>query len=177
MLRSFAFLALGLFGIVLIGCEPVPPAAPPKAPAKDAHAHDDHEHGDHAHDDHDHKDGDHKHDDHADEAAPKTYAEAIEKIETLRKSIKDNFDADKLKEADTAVHEVGHILESVVKLSAKESLSPEDTETVKKSVETLFDQFGKIDDKLHGGMGSTYNDVAKEIEAAIAALQSKVKAK
>lgn len=174
MLRSFAFLALGLFGIVLIGCEPVPPAAPPKAPAKDAHAHDDHEHGDHAHDDHDHKDGDHKHDD---EAAPKTYAEAIEKIETLRKSIKDNFDADKLKEADTAVHEVGHILESVVKLSAKESLSPEDTETVKKSVETLFDQFGKIDDKLHGGMGSTYNDVAKEIEAAIAALQSKVKAK
>jgi len=167
---------------------------------KESHGHDDHGHDDHKHDDAehgdhdhaDHKDDDHhhaeagnkgetgKHDDHdhahdKSEAAPATYAAAVEEIEHLRKTIKEHFDAKKLKEADDAVHEVGHVLETVTKLAAKASLPAEDLELVKKHVEELFTAFGKIDEKLHGGQGSDYNDVAKEIEAAVEALKSKVK--
>ena len=127
----------------------------------------------HGHDDHGHDDHDHDHD--KSEAAPATYAAAVEEIEHLRKTIKEHFDAKKLKEADDAVHEVGHVLETVTKLAAKASLPAEDLELVKKHVEELFTAFGKIDEKLHGGQGSDYNDVAKEIEAAVEALKSKVK--
>lgn len=198
-LRMTLFLCIGTLGLLTIGCAP-PASTPPQnnsAATKDDHDHEhgdhDHEHGkddhDHAHDDHDHahKDGDHEHkegdhDEHAHagkEKAPETYADAVHEIDELRKSIQENFEADKLKEADSAVHEVGHILEEVTKLAKKASLSDADQEEVQKNVEILFDALGKVDDRLHtkdASQGSDYKGVAKEVEAAIDVLKSKVKA-
>ena len=135
--------------------------------------HDDHDHADKDHEDHDHADHDHEKSEHK---TADTYAAAVDEIERLRKSIKTGFDEKKLKEADEAVHEVGHVLETVTKLAAKASLSAEDQALVKKHVEDLFTAFGKIDEKLHGAVGSDYNEVAKEIEAAIEVLKSKIPA-
>lgn len=191
-IRFALLFCVGTLGLLTIGCAP-PSSAPPttnSSTAKDDHDHDhgdhDHDHGkddhDHDHADHDHKDGDHDHDKHAHsdhEESSETYADAVKEIEALQKSIKENFEADKLEDADTAVHEVGHVLEEVTKLAEKASLTPEDLEAVKKNVEVLFDAFGKIDDRLHSkdaAKGSDYKGVAKEIEAAIEVLKSKVKA-
>jgi len=189
-IRFALLFCVGTLGLLTIGCAP-PASAPPttnSSTAKDDHDHDhgDHDHGkddhDHDHADHDHKDGDHDHDKHAHsdhEKSSETYADAVKEIEALQKSVKENFEADKLEDADTAVHEVGHVLEEVTKLAEKASLSPEDLESVKKNVEVLFDAFGKIDDRLHSkdaAKGSDYKGVAKEIESAIEVLKSKVKA-
>lgn len=183
-IRFALFLCIGYLGLLTFGCAP---PAPTPAPPSSAAGKEDHDHaeGDHAHDhgkeDHDHKDGDHDHDKHAasgEEKHAETYADAVKEIEALRKSIKENFDAKKPAEADPAVHEVGHVLEAVTKLAEKAALSPEDQAEVKKNVETLFDAFGKIDDRLHSNdaaKGSDYNGVAKELEAALDVLKSKVK--
>jgi hypothetical protein len=183
-IRFALFLCIGYLGLHTFGCAPPAPVSKP-TPPNTAAAKDDHDHGKDGHDDHDHdhKDGDHDHDHdkHAEAGEEKhseTYADAVNEIEALRKSIKENFDAKKLAEADTAVHEVGHVLEAVTKLAEKAALSPEDQAEVKKNVEALFDAFGKIDDRLHSNdaaKGSDYNGVAKELEAALDVLKSKVK--
>lgn len=190
---QFAMLyCISCLGLLTLGCEPAPTtSAPPKA-ATTEHSHD-HEEGDHdkhvhaegndekEDHDHEHKEGDHDHEKHAHSEAehvPETYADAVNEIESLRKSIKEHFDVKKLEEADSAVHEVGHILEEVVKLAEKASLNSDDLGDVKKNVDILFDAFEKIDDRLHSkgsSKGSDYSEVSNEIEAAVAVLKTKVK--
>lgn len=109
----------------------------------------------------------------ADEEDLDTYAAALRKIDSLRSAIKDAFAAKDLDKADAPVHEVGHLLEKLPALASKEKLSAEDQSAVKQAVDELFASFGKIDDKLHGGQGNTYEDVARQVDAAMETLQAK----
>lgn len=126
-----------------------------------------------AHDDHDHE-HDHDHD-HGDEY--ESYAAAVAAIAQLRDSVRDGMAADNHEEADEALHEIGHLLEHVPELAEKASADSIDVDAVKQAVDTLLDAFGRIDETLHGGEGSTYDDESAEIDAAIATLQDQAAAK
>jgi hypothetical protein len=163
---------LGIACFAVAGCSASnPPAAPSaSAPAKDDHDHD--------HDPMAGKHSDHKHDHgagHAAEDEPASYADAVQKVDALCGATKDAFAAKDMEKADIPVHKLGHVLEDIPELAAKESLSAEDQEAIKKAVEELFDCFGKIDDKLHGNEGKSYDEVAARIDAALQTLRSKLK--
>ncbi len=65
-----------------------------------------------------------------------------------------------------------HVLEAIPTLADKQSLSEADEEAVKKAVDTLFDAFGQIDEKVHGDGEPSYTPYAEKIESAIGTLQS-----
>lgn len=118
--------------------------------------------------------GDHNHDQPhgADNGPIRTCVEAIQKVMALRAEIQAGFSMKDLDRADGPVHEIGHLLEDFQELAAKESLSDEQRETVKKSIHTLFEAFGTLDKTIHSGKGKSYVDLAGEIDGAIAALQA-----
>lgn len=106
-----------------------------------------------------------------DHAHASTYAEAITHIEKLNTDISAAFTAGKGVDADAQVHEIGHALEDVISLAKKSALSEEDQVAVGTAVESLLDAFGKIDEKLHGGDGANYEDVATDITTAMDVLK------
>ena len=168
------FLSLGVLAFVFcLGCNQSPTAE--KAPEA-AHEDHDHEHAhDHAHEGHDHEGHDHAHDEHAEES--KTYAEAVEKVEAARDTIRDSLAAGEKDKADTALHALGHVLEAVPELAKKSTLSAEDQEAVKKDVEELFDLFGKLDEQIHGNLEITYDTFGEKIDAAVTRLHERIEKK
>jgi len=139
--------------LLVFGCNPSPPPAPKAAPA-------DHD-GEHAHDD----DGEHEH--------HETYADAVKELDELRLAAKNALAENHVEEADKAVHELGHILAELPALADKEGAMAD--ERVKPAIDDLFDCFDQIDQKLEGGVGKTYDEVADRIDAAMDTLRSKVK--
>lgn len=105
-----------------------------------------------------------------------TYPEAITQLEAMRDTIRDAFAKGEAQAADETVHEIGHALEDVTALAKKASLSEEDQVAVGTAVEALLDAFGKIDEKLHGGDGVDYDQVATDIDAAFETLKKYVSA-
>jgi hypothetical protein len=100
-----------------------------------------------------------------------TYAEAVAELDGLATSIKDAFTANDEDKAHGPLHDVGHILGEIPALADKESISDEDKTAIKSAVEDLFESFGKLDDKMHGGEGATYEEVAGKIDQAMATLK------
>lgn len=122
--------------------------------------------GDHSHDhDHDHDHGD-------DEPHPETYAEAVEQLVSIDKTIRDAFAADDADTAHGPLHDIGHLLEEVAALAAKEPMSEEQRADVQQAVDSLFDLYGAVDDTMHGREGKSYDEVSTEIDAALKTLQS-----
>lgn len=114
------------------------------------------------HDDHEHEHGKHAH--------PETYAEAVHELQELRDEIRESLAKGDTKTADPLVHEVGELLDEIPELAEKESFAPADVLAVKAAASELKGHFGKIDEKLHGKEGVTYDEVAKPIDAAVEAL-------
>ncbi len=104
-------------------------------------------------------------------AHAETYAEAVAELDEMRSEISQAFAAGDIEAADGPIHEVGHVLEDVVELARKEGLSAEAVAEIDAAVETLFDAFGRVDDKIHGREGVTYDEVEAEIDAAFATLR------
>jgi hypothetical protein len=122
-------------------------------------------------DDHDHDHGhDHEHS-HAD--APKTYADAVAKLEEARDEIREHFEKKEMKELDEHVHEFGEALEHVTELAKKEG--HEAADAIKETEKQLFELVDKVDAKLHGKAGAEYDEVSKEIDAALDTLRKYVK--
>jgi hypothetical protein len=147
--RPFALAAC--MGIAAIGCSPAPTDMatgnkPPVSADELEHMHDDHDHAE-------------------------TYPDAVAQIEKLNTEISASFAAGKGAEADSQVHAIGHALEDVPALAKKTTLSEEDQTAVGVAVETLLDAFGKIDEKLHGGDGVDYDQVAGDITSALETLK------
>ncbi|MEO1525966.1 MAG: hypothetical protein AAFX06_11060 [Planctomycetota bacterium] len=133
------------------------------------HDHGDHDHGDeHEGDDHaDHDHGDHDHGDHDHEF--ETLADAMKEVVSLRDTIRDSAAEDNIDHGP--LHHVFDVLVAAEKLVAK---MPEDAPNKKaaaEAIETLLDNFGEVDAKLHGQKGKDYGDVSEAIDAAIAVLQ------
>ena len=136
----------------------------------DGHDHKGHEHKDHDHADHDHQDHDKHEADH-----PKSYGEAVTKLAELRTEVRDSLKANAKDKADDAVHALGHVLERIPGLAEASSMSDEALADVKESVELLLDFFAKIDDELHGGTASSYEDLSDKIDGLINRLKQRVK--
>jgi hypothetical protein len=170
--RLYPFFLLGT-SLLILGCNPPGPAPPPASQAREQT-----DHGDDHDADHD-KMGEpghhhHEHGDHDDEHH-ESYADAVAELDQLRGEVKDALAAGDLKKADGPVHEIGHILEELPELAAKETELATD-DTIKPAVDDLFECFNDIDLKLHDdGAGKTYDEVADRIDAAIATLRSKAK--
>jgi hypothetical protein len=113
------------------------------------------------------------HDDDDEHEHHESYAAAVQELDGLRLAAKNAMAEDNLKAADDAVHEIGHILEELPALAEKEIGAADDQ--VKPAIDELFDCFDQIDQKLEGGAGKTYDEVAERIDVAMATLRSKVK--
>ena len=108
----------------------------------------------------------------AEKSAPETFAEAVDQLVKLDTTVRTAFAA---KDEDTAhgpLHDVGHLLEDTVALSAKADLTEDQRQAVQKAVDSLFDAYGAVDEMMHGGDGKTYDEVVTDIDAALAVLKS-----
>lgn len=147
-------------GTLLVGCAPTTTPAPaPSMPAKAAH-----DHG------HDHDGGDHD--------EPETLAEGIAQLEKLCGDVKAHLVAGDHEKADGPVHMVGHLLEELGELVAKEKPAAE--AEAKKALEAIFESFDKLDTVIHGADEEArkkldYAEHAPAIEAALAKLRELTK--
>lgn len=100
------------------------------------------------------------------------YPDAVAELDGMREQIEQSFAAGDIDGADGPIHEVGHVLEEVVSLAKKQGLDDDALAAVGSAVEQLFDAFGRVDEKIHGGEGADYADVKAEIDAAFVELKS-----
>jgi hypothetical protein len=144
------------------GCAPsAPPASPANATAANDHDdHDDHEHG---------------HDDHEE---PETVAAGLAQLEKICADAKAHLAAGDYDKADGPVHMVGHLLEDLGELVAKEKPAAE--AEARKALDAMFECFDKIDSAIHAADEEArkkldYAEHAPAIEAAIAKLKELTK--
>jgi hypothetical protein len=165
LMLAWAWLSL----FVWTGCDPG--AAPPTStttPAKTPDADHGHDHeGEHA--DHKHAEEGHGEEGH-DHVAPATFADGVQQVVALRDSIRDAFAAGDAEKADGPVHDIGHVLEDLTKLGEAAGLPADRQAEVKQAVESLFDHFERIDAKIHGGDGATYDELSAKIDEAVSQL-------
>ena len=164
------------------------------------HDHGDHDHSDHDHAEHDHGHDGHDHDghDHGDHGdgdkvdasavgldadslvhldepePPKSLAEAIEKLTSLRDTVSKGFADDKVDDVHGELHDVGNLLEATRDLVKSSKLSDEAKTSAMAAIETLFDSYGDVDAKLHGEKGKEYSDVSEDIDSALKSLSEVV---
>ena len=170
------FLSLGVLAFVFcVGCNQSPPAEPSTEAAHDDLEHGEHSHEGHEHEGHDHAHGEHAHGEHGE--AAKTYAEAVEKVEAARDTIRDSLAAGDKDKADGALHALGHVLERIPELAKEAALSAEHQEAAKKDADELFDLFGKLDEQIHGDLEITYATFAEKIDAAVTRLYERIEHK
>lgn len=161
--RTIAATALLAMGAI-IGCSRAP-VTPPRTDAQPAAA---------AGHDHDH-DHDHGHGDHA---PPKTVAEGVKRLTEAAASVKKHLAADARADADTAVHDMGHLLEDMQEFVRTSDLAADAKAAATKALDDLFDCFGTLDEALHAEPGTgtpaaeVHASVATRIEAAIGALEA-----
>jgi hypothetical protein len=146
--------------LLVLGCNPPGPAGPPASQAHQAADHDD------DHDGHEHGD-EHEHEHH------ESYTDAVRELDGLRLAAKNALADNNLKAADEAVHEIGHILEELPALADKEIAAADDK--VKPAIHDLYVCFDKIDQKIHGDVGKTYDEMAAQIDAGMETLRREMK--
>jgi hypothetical protein len=146
----FSALAVVFVSVVFMGCEAKPVPVANKPAGTTGHSHDDHGH------------------DH-----PTNLAEAVKLVTGLKNQIKDAFALKKPDDADHALHEIGHAMESLQSFGAKAAVNPEAKDAVAKAFKDLMDSFDSIHQSMHGGTGGkTYEEVAAPIDAAMAVFES-----
>lgn len=150
-------------GCLIVGCAPAaPPAAP--APARQAQA-------DHDHDDKHQQDDKHDHGEHEE---PETVAAAIAQLEKLCADTKAHLAAGDYEKADGPVHMVGHLIEDLGELVAKEKPAAE--ADARQALDAVFECFDKLDTVIHGADEEArkkldYAEHSPAIEAALAKLK------
>ncbi len=148
---------------MVVGCSssPPPPAAPAagKAPVASSHA----DHG------HDHEEHEHDH--------PESFAAGVAQLQATVASVKDHLAVGATDAADEAVHALGHLIEDVQGLLAKEKLGEEAKAAASKALDDLFECFDTLDTALHAPDGKgkppaeVHASLAERIDGAIKALQ------
>lgn len=172
-LPPMAIIALTVVGVA-VGCgqtATVTPSAAKKGGKPEARAHDHDHHDDHGHD--------HGHD------HPATLGDAVDRIGKMLASLEKAFMEDDHDEADSIVHEIGHLLEDGEGLLAK---APEAVAAKARGAwKELGDCLADVDEKLHeaadgkdAGDGKSavkkaYEGVKARIGLAIDALRGHVK--
>lgn len=104
------------------------------------------------------------------------FSSTLTAIEAMKTKICKAFADGVPDDAHDALHDVGHSLEKLPELAAKEGkFSADQLATVKESVEALFDGFGKLDDTMHGGAEVDAIVLEEKLTAAITKLKEAVK--
>ena len=153
------------------GCAPSAPTAPASAKTAAGNSHDEHdEHEDHDDHDHDHDHGDHE--------EPENVAAGLAQLEKICADAKAHLAAGDYDKADGPVHMVGHLLEDLGELVAKEKPAAE--AEARKAIDAVFECFDKIDSAIHAADEEArkkldYAEHAPAIEAAIAKLKELTK--
>ncbi|MEY4181120.1 MAG: hypothetical protein RLY70_4695 [Planctomycetota bacterium] len=170
--RLALLLAYPLF--CAVGCGPSSTPAPNATATKSDH---DHEHG-HDHD-HDHDHGTKEKAAGGGEGAAKpaaikaeNYADAIRQLTAMHGTMKTAFGKKDIDAAHGPLHDVGGLLELIPVLASKETKDEATLAAIRKSVDELFDYYGKVDEKLHGETGATYEEVSSKIDAAFEKLKA-----
>jgi hypothetical protein len=99
-------------------------------------------------------------------ASPETFREALATIIDLDGKIQAASAGDGIAAAHDDLHAIGHLLETLPHLSSTAGV-PIDRKAVERSAGILFEAFSRIDEKLHGGAGSTYDEQAPVIAREI----------
>jgi hypothetical protein len=97
--------------------------------------------------------------------------EAVSLLVATRNKVRDAFAQDDIETAHGPLHDVGHLLEDLPGLAEKHGHVDDALAVVKEESDKLLDLFGKVDAKLHGDEGSTYDEVSAEIDASIERLE------
>lgn len=139
---------LALFTFV-VGCsEPIPTANGTQTAAEDGHSHGEDGHG------------------------AESFDDVFAEVEEMKEAICTAFLEDKAGDAHDHLHKIGHSLEELPALAAKDKeLTEEQTAAVKSAVESLFDGFTKLDDVMHGGEGVDIQEVTDGLTQALASLK------
>ncbi len=104
----------------------------------------------------------------------KSLADMVVKVEKLSSTIQEAFTSGDIEKGHGPLHEIGHLLEALPEIAAKESLGSGQQEQLKEAVDSLMDSFGTLDERLHSGGndGKSIDEVAAQIEAAMFKLKA-----
>lgn len=133
----------------VVGCAPAPSKAPPAASAA-------------ASDEHGHE-------------APATLAAGIAQLESLAAELTEKLAGNSVEAADEAVHGIGHLLEELRELAAKEGFAGETRAVVRNALNDLEECFGKVDEAFHAA-DTAADPPAKVLESVQEKLQAAFKA-
>lgn len=104
---------------------------------------------------------------------PESLPNSVIVLTGMRDTIRDGFKAGDIEKADGPLHEVGHLLEHIEDLAKKSSLTDAEKKQISDVIESLFKDFGLVDERVHdkkGEKGKPYSEVADSIDAAIKTL-------
>ena len=151
----YAGLVLAISTLCLIGCGSSEVTRPSSTVE---------EHGD----DHDFSDDRHEH------TTAKSLGDMVAKVEKLSRTIQEAFQAGDSEKGHGPLHEIGHLLEEIPPAAANELLTLPQQQRLREAVDSLMNSFGALDEQLHGGSndGKSFNDVATDIQEALAKLKS-----
>jgi hypothetical protein len=135
----------------------------------------DHDHG-HDHDHHHDHDHDHDHHHHGDSSheLPKTFPDAVARLETLTEAIIAACESGEPEKAHDELHEVGHLLSEWSKLVEQYQLEGAQATDAKGVGEAMFNRFMKLDDALHGGEEVDYDELAEGLKEDLVKLKAQV---
>ncbi|HWL07595.1 MAG TPA: hypothetical protein VNQ76_04260 [Planctomicrobium sp.] len=111
--------------------------------------------------------------DHAHEH-PTTYADAVAQLESLIRNINAAAAANEEEKLHDLIHDAQHLLSDVSSLAAKENLDEKQQASLRQAIQSIQADFGVVEEKLHGGEGKTFSEVAEKIETAIKTLKKGV---
>lgn len=114
---------------------------------------------------------DHDHDHDHDHGPALSFEQSLEKTSKLAAKLNQGFIDDAGHDViHDPLHEISHLLEGLPGQIKESDLSEEDKSALTTAVDTLFDCYGKIDAKFHGGEGVEFADVKDEITEALDSL-------
>lgn len=121
----------------------------------------------HAEGDEHNEHGEHDEAGHGDHEA-RTFEESVAELASMKDSICKAFADGTPEEAHDALHEVGHMLETLPSLASKElKLDDESMKSLDAAVEALFDGFGQLDETFHGGEEVDAEQIDKGLTQAL----------
>lgn len=100
-----------------------------------------------------------------------SYPEAVAKLKELNKVIAAAFASNDVDAAHDPLHQIGRMLDDLPALAKKQKLGDNAVAEISISVEKLFDAFGKVDEKFHGGEGATYDEVKADVDSSMDVLR------
>ncbi len=111
------------------------------------------------------------HDDDHGHEHPETFADAMTQLSEFKTQIQTAFTTGDPDDAHDALHEVGHVLESLPDLAGKVTEDDASKEAVAAATDKLFDAYEKLDGSMHGGDEVKYETIQSEIDDAFTTLQ------